>query len=128
MNACKSAIQMIGSIPDCDVRLCCKCGLFYDNAVDHCISECTYLHCERVKLWERINQFNPLVYMYLRGLDKFHCPLFYLEKCALILFPVLICVHSGAWSYTQSIASGLDLSCKYLPLLYIVFSTVTNIS
>ena len=70
VNACKSAIQMIGSILDCDVRLCCKCGLFYDNAVDHCISECTYLRCERVKLWEIINQFNPLAYMYLRGLVK----------------------------------------------------------
>ena len=37
VNACKFAIQIIGSILDYDVQLCCKCNLFYDNVVDHCL-------------------------------------------------------------------------------------------
>ena len=69
VNACKYAIQMIGCILDCDVQLCCKCNLLYKNVVDHCISECTYLHSERVKLWDRIYKLSPLVYTYLRSLD-----------------------------------------------------------
>ena len=69
VNACKSAIQMIGCILDCDVQLCCKCNLLYKNVVDHCISDCTYLHSERVKHWDRIYKLSPLVYTYLRSLD-----------------------------------------------------------
>ena len=69
VNACKSAIQMISCILDCDVQLCCKCNFLYKNVVDHCISECKYLHSERVKLWDRIYKLSPLVYTYLRSLD-----------------------------------------------------------
>ena len=69
-DACKSVIQMIGSILDCDVQLCHKCNCFYNNIVDHCISECACLHNERVKMWDRFYAFNPQVYMYLRSLDK----------------------------------------------------------
>ena len=61
---------MIGSILDCDVQLCHKCNCFYNNVVDHCISECACLHNERVKMWDRFYAFNHQVYMYLRSLDK----------------------------------------------------------
>ena len=40
------------------------------NIVDHCISECPCVHLERVYLWDKILQFNPDVYILLRGLDK----------------------------------------------------------
>ena len=80
------------------------------NVVDHCITECTYLQSERVKIWDRIYPLNPLVYTYLRGLDSY----FSLEKYALILFQVLKCIHSRAWSYPHSIASGLYLSYDIL--------------
>ena len=69
-DACKSVVQMIGIILDCDVQLCHKCNCFYNNAVDHCLSECACLHNERVKMWDRFYVFNPQVYMYLRGPDK----------------------------------------------------------
>ena len=42
----------------------------YVNIVDHCITECPCVHLERVSLWDRILQFNPDVYILLRGLDK----------------------------------------------------------
>ena len=129
VNACKSEIQMIGSILDCDVRLCCKCGLFYDNVADHCISECTYLHCERVKLWESFNQFNPLVYMYLRGLDKISLSSFLLGEVRPDFIPgINMCEF---WSLVLHSLYGIWLRFKLLLFtsdIYIVFSTVTNIS
>ena len=42
----------------------------YVNIIDHCISECPYVHLERVSLWDKIYQFNPDVYMFLMRLDK----------------------------------------------------------
>ena len=42
----------------------------YVDTVDHCISECPCVHLERVSIWDRILQFNPDVYILLRGLDK----------------------------------------------------------
>ena len=42
----------------------------YVYIVDHCISECPCVHSERVYLWDKILQFNPDVYISLRGLDK----------------------------------------------------------
>ena len=70
IKACKSVVQMIGSILDCDVQLCYKCNAYYHNPVDHCISECTYLHYERVQFWHKIYQFNHQVYFYFRSLAK----------------------------------------------------------
>ena len=42
----------------------------YVDIIDHCISECPYVHLERVSLWDKIYQFNPEVYMCLMRLDK----------------------------------------------------------
>ena len=42
----------------------------YVNIIDHCISECPYVHLERVYLWDTLYQFNPDVYMLLMRLDK----------------------------------------------------------
>ena len=33
-------------------------------------NECTYVHQERVSFWDKIYQFDPNVYLYLRRLDK----------------------------------------------------------
>lgn len=65
--ACKSIMQMISCIvgDSANASICHKCNRVYVNIIDHCISE-----CERVLFWDKIYQFNPEVYMYLRGLDK----------------------------------------------------------
>ena len=71
-TAAKSITQMISFLAiDADnARLCYKCNMIYFNIVDHCISECPCVHSERVCLWDKILQFNPDVYILLRGLDK----------------------------------------------------------
>ena len=71
-TAAKSITQMISFLAiDADnARLCYKCNMNYFNIVDHCISECPFVHSERVCLWDKILQFNPDVYILLRGLDK----------------------------------------------------------
>ena len=51
------------------VRLCANCNNGYDNIIDHCPGN-TYVHLERVSLWDKIYQFDPKVYLYLRRLDK----------------------------------------------------------
>ena len=51
-------------------RLCYKCNKNYVNVVDHCISECPYLHLERTILWDKIHKFNPQAFIFLRKLDK----------------------------------------------------------
>ena len=69
--ACRSVIQMLSNvICDDDIRLCYKCGKYYHNVVDHIISECSYLHWERVMLWDKLYQLSSQVYEYLRSLDK----------------------------------------------------------
>ena len=50
--------------------VCDRCNMNYVNIIDHCISECPYVHLERVSLWDKIYQFNPDVYMFLMRLDK----------------------------------------------------------
>ena len=67
-----SIVQMISCLIDeaDSVWLCANCNNGYANIVDHCISECTYVHLERVSLWDKIYQFDPNVYLYLRRLDK----------------------------------------------------------
>ena len=52
------------------VLLSANCNNSYVNSIDHCISECTYAHLERVSLWDKIYQFDPNVYIYLSRLDK----------------------------------------------------------
>ena len=72
ITAAKSIPQMISFLAiDADnVRLCYKCNIYYVNIANHCISECLCVHSERVCLWNKILQFNPDVYILLRGLDK----------------------------------------------------------
>ena len=60
-------VKMITSLP---VKHSTSCTIGYANIIDHCISECTYVHLERVSLWDKIDQFDPNVYLYLRRLDK----------------------------------------------------------
>ena len=71
-SAARSLIQMTSFLTiDADnARLCYRCNMNYVNIIDHCISECPYVHLERVSLWDRIYQFNPDVYMFLMRLDK----------------------------------------------------------
>ena len=56
LPAAKSIAQMISClIDDADsVRLCVNCNNRYVNIIYHCISECTYVHLERVSLWDKI--------------------------------------------------------------------------
>ena len=70
--AAKSIVQMISCLIDeaDSVRLCANCNNGYVNIIDHCISECTYVHLKQVSLGDKINQFDPNVYLYLRRLDK----------------------------------------------------------
>ena len=70
--AVKSIVQMISCLIDeaDSVRLCANYNNSYVNIFDHCISECTYVHLERVPLWDTNYQFDPKVYQYIRRLDK----------------------------------------------------------
>ena len=72
LPAAKSIVQKISCLIDKadSVRLCANCNNGYVDIIDHCISECTYVHLERVSLWDKIYQFDPNVYLYLRRLDK----------------------------------------------------------
>ena len=72
LAAAKSIVQMISWLIDetDSVLLCANCNNGYVNIIDHCISECTYVHLERVSLLDKIYQFDPNVYLYLRRLDK----------------------------------------------------------
>ena len=72
IQAAKSIVQMISCLIDeaDSVRLCANCNNSYVNIIDHCISECTYVHLERVSLWDKIYQFDPNLYQYVRRLVK----------------------------------------------------------
>ena len=71
-SAARSHIQMTSFLTiDADnAQLCYRCNMNYVNIIDHCISECPYVHLERVSLWDKIYQFNPEVYMCLMRQDK----------------------------------------------------------
>ena len=70
--AAKLIVLMISCLIDeaDSVRTCANCNNSYVNIIYHCISECTYFHLEPVSLWDKINQFDPSLYQYLRRLDK----------------------------------------------------------
>ena len=70
--AANSIVQMISSLIDeaDSVRLCANCNIYYVNIINHCISECTYVHLEQVSLWDKYYQLDPKVYQYIRRLDK----------------------------------------------------------
>ena len=55
-SAARSLIQMTSFLTiDADnARLCYRCNMNYVNIIDHCLSECPYVHLERVYLWDKI--------------------------------------------------------------------------
>ena len=72
-----------------NARLCYRCNMNYVNIIDHCISECPYVHLERVSLWDKIYQFNPEVYMCLMRQDKETLTNVFLGEALLDLIQVL---------------------------------------
>lgn len=120
LTACKSVVRIISCFisSNVDTDVCCKCSKGYTNIVDHCISECAYLHSERVLFWDKIYQCSTNVYVYLRSLDKISlsCLIFGEEDCN---FNMILGDSSGRfwctcitflhrmWSKYNDISSGM---------------------
>ena len=64
---CTSVIQMISSLAEVNSgnKLCIFCEVFYENIVDHCLHDCSYLDNERSEMWQGILSLSLPAYGYL---------------------------------------------------------------
>ena len=57
---------------------CLRCNCNYNNIVDHCIHDCSFVAQERLNLWYEIFHLNTDIFSYLRSLDKTFLTLIFL--------------------------------------------------
>ena len=64
---CTSVIQMISSLAEVNSgnKFCIFCEVFYENIVDHCLHDCSYLDNERSEMWQEILSLSLPAYGYL---------------------------------------------------------------
>ena len=75
-----SCIQMIARTADnvLSPLSCLRCNCNYNNIVDHCIHDCSFVAQERLNLWYEIFHLNTDIFSYLRSLDKTFLTLIFL--------------------------------------------------
>ena len=58
---------MISSLAEVNSRnkFCIFCEVFYENIVDHCLHDCSYLDNERSEMWQEILSLSLPAYGYL---------------------------------------------------------------
>ena len=64
---CTSVIQMISSYAEVNSgnKFCIFCEVFYENIIDHCLHDCSYLYNERSEMWQEILSPSLPAYGYL---------------------------------------------------------------
>ena len=75
-----SCIQMTARTADnvLSPLSCLRCNCNYNNIVDHCIHDCSFVAQERLNLWYEIFHLNTDIFSYLRSLDKTFLTLIFL--------------------------------------------------